>query len=138
MYCNGVEGIYTDMFFKMDNKYKYVKYSIEYMSRCDSDGISHPDEGIKYYVLHELVINDLDEKFEIPEPTGGINFNDDLACLVNNYGRFRYVFDDEETAKNVVKAELLHMIYPYTYMLNDEELNEWKTFLDKQNQEGNK
>ena len=28
MVQNGIEGIYTDMFFEVDGKYRYVKYSI--------------------------------------------------------------------------------------------------------------
>lgn len=129
MPCNGKEGIYTEMWFDKDGKYKYVKFTVNYMSRCDADGISHPAEGVKYYVLHELVIDDLEEKFEIPEPNNEFRWDDGLASLVNDYGRFRYVFDDEETAKSVAGNELLHWIYPYTYIMSDEEGAEWNKFI---------
>lgn len=131
MPSNGKSGIYTDMIFKKDGKYQYRKFSIEYVTRCDSCGISHPEEGIRYYVLHLLEINDLDNTFEIPEPSEDFVFFDDNsnACIVNEYGRFRYVFDDENTAKEVVCAKLKQMIYPYIYILDKEEVVEWKRFL---------
>lgn len=129
MPCNGVDGIYTEMFFEKDGKYQYIKYTIEYCSRCDKDGISHPKEGVKYYVLHELKIDDLEEKFEIPEPTDKFDYNNDLACFVNEYGRFRYVFDDEETAKCVAKKDLKMMLYLYSHLLTEEEIDEWNNFV---------
>lgn len=131
MLQNGVVGIYTDMFFEKDNKYTYLKYSIEYCSRCDKDGMSHPEEGIRYFVLHELRMRDLDEKFEIPEPAREFRWDDRDSHRVNDYGRFRYVFDDVETAKCVVANEVLMILYPYTYLLNEEEGKEWNDFLDK-------
>ncbi|MBQ8039482.1 MAG: hypothetical protein IJ274_06395 [Lachnospiraceae bacterium] len=133
MPCNGIEGIYTDMFFEKNGKYVYLKFSIEFMTRCDNKGIFHPEEEIKYYVLHQLEITDLDNTFQIPEPSDNFNFNDDLACLVNDYGHFRYVFDDVETAKSVVAHEILAIIYPYTYLLSDEEYNEWEDFIQSPN-----
>ena len=132
MSCNPVEGIYTDMNFKKDGKYRYLKYTISYESRCDEKGMSHPEEGTKYYVLHELRADDLEEKIVIPEPSDDFRpfKKNDPATIVNNYGRFRYVFDDEETAKKVVCSELVHMIYPYTYILGDEEGEKWNEFLN--------
>ncbi len=134
MRCNGVEGIYTDMFFERDGKYMYLKYSIEYKSRCDKDGVSHPEEGVKYFVLHELMEYDLSETFKIPEPSDEHDFDldnpeKDLHLLVNDYGRYRYVFDDVETAKKVVAAELRCIIYPYMYLLSEEEGAEWNRFI---------
>lgn len=135
MPCNGVDGIYTDMFFKEGSKYHYMKFSIEYCSRCDEEGLNHPEEGIKYYVLHELQLRDLDEPFVIPEPSNeeGVEFllGESRATLVNDYGRFRYVFDDEETAKNVVKNELKMMLYPYLHILDEDDLEDWKNFILK-------
>ena len=131
MLRNGVEGQYCDMFFEHNGTYEYIKYSIEYKSRCDEKGTSHPDEGVKYYVLHSLVISDLKEKFVIPEPTAAfVEHDDSLSLLVNDYGRFRYVFDDEETAKSVVSHEMLRMIYPYLSILDEEEENEWSRFVN--------
>ena len=130
MPCNGKSGIYTDMFFEKNGMYQYRKFSIEYVSRCDSVGISHPEEGIRYYVLHLLEIDDLDETFEIPEPSDDYDILEETnANLVNDYGRFRYVFDDEETAKSVVCNELKQMIYPFTYILDKEESLEWNRFI---------
>jgi len=130
MPCNGKSGIYTDLFFEKDGKYQYRKFSIEYVSRCDSMGISHPEEGIRYYVLHLLELDDLDETFEIPEPSDDVDFFDDSnAGIVNDYGRFRYVFDDEQTAKEVVSSELKQMVYPFFHILNKEEAVEWKRYV---------
>lgn len=129
MPCNGVDGIYTEMFFKKNEKYEYIKYTIEYCSKCDKEGMSHPEEGVKYYVLHELKIHDLEEKFKIPEPTDKFDYNNDLACFVNEYGRFRYVFDDEETAKCVAKKDLKMMLYLYSHLLTEEEIDEWNNFV---------
>lgn len=129
--CNGVDGIYTDMFFEKGDKFQYVKYSIRYQPRCDKDGISHPEEGTAFYILHELRIDDLEEKFEIPEPNNNSKWNDPYANMVNNYGRFRYAFGDEETAKSVVAAELIQMIYPYGYILSEKEQGEWNSFVNE-------
>ena len=128
--CNGVEGVYTDMFFKQGDTYTYIKYSIEYARRVDSRGLIHPEEPIKYYVLHELILRDLPEPFEIPEPSNKSNFYSN-AHYVSNYGRFRCVFDDEETAKGNIQNELIGLIYPAVFILNEEEEKEWKAFLEK-------
>jgi hypothetical protein len=138
MLQNGIAGIYTDMFFEWDGKYRYIKYSIEYQSRCDGDGLSHSEEGTAFYILHALVIDDLEEKFEIPEPDNHFDWEDTYANMVNNYGRFRYAFSDEETAKSVVSHELLGMIYPYGYLLSDAEAEEWNQFIDNISEEDTK
>ena len=130
MPSNGVAGIYMDMIFKEDEHFKYVKFTIEYVSRCDENGLSHPEEGVKYYVLHLLEENDVQEAVEISDPLEDYPpFADTNANRVNKYGRFRYVFDDEETAKKVVHKELLQMIYPYTYILTYEETRHWNWFV---------
>lgn len=126
---NGVVGIFTDMFFELDNKFQYIKFSIQYQPRCDKDGISHPAEGTAFYILHELTINDLDEKFEIPEPSEKFDIENDISFLINNYGRFRYAFSDEETAKCAAAAQLIHMIYPFGYLLSEDEQKEWNLFV---------
>lgn len=133
MPCNGTDGIYTDMFFERSNKFQYIKYSIRYQSRCDKDGISHPEEGTAFYILHELRIDDLEEKFEIPQPSDKFDWSNSYSNLVNDYGRFRYAFSDEETAKSVVAAELVQMIYPFGYILSDNEQNEWNLFVNEFN-----
>lgn len=129
--CNTLDGVYTDMFFEHDGKYQYIKYSIQYQSRCDQDGLSHPEEGTAYYILHELRLFDLEEKFVIPEPNDKFELENDLAHMVNSYGRFRYAFSDEETAKKVVTNELVQMLYPYTYILSESEIQEWNKFVDE-------
>ena len=134
---NPVEGIYTDMNFKKDGKYDYLKYTISFESRCDENGTSHPEEGTKYYVLHELYLKGLDEEIRIPEPCDRFNpANAGNAALVDNYGRYRHVFDDEETAKKVVCSELLFKIYPCTYILSAEEEEDWYDFLSTFPDEG--
>jgi hypothetical protein len=130
MIQNGIEGIFTDMFFENNGKYRYIKYSIIYQPRCDSDGMSHPEEETAFYILHELRINDLEEKFQIPEPGKHMDWENPYANLVNDYGRFRYAFSEEETAKSVVSNELVMMIYPYGYLLSDAEAEEWNHFVE--------
>ena len=129
MPSNGLEGIYTDMFFNRDDHFNYVKLTIEYQPRCDEDGFTHPEEGIKYYVLHLLEEDDLNETFEIPEPSDDCFDRSTKADKVNDYGRFRYVFDDQETAKKVACNELLQMIYPAMYILTYEEERYLKWFV---------
>lgn len=131
MLCNGVDGIYTDMNFRSNEGYQYIKLTIQYQSRCDAEGFSHPEEGTKYYILHSLRIEALAEKIEIPEPKDTFNpfDDDDDSCMVNSYGRFRYAFDDEDTAKKVACTELIQMLYPYTFILSDEEGKEWDEFI---------
>lgn len=129
MPCNGVAGSYTDMFLMEGERYNYVKFTIKYMYRCDEDGISHPEEGIRYYVLHMLEIRDLEVTFSIPEPSDDYKMTDKTnADIVNSYGRFRYVFDDEETARKVACSELLQIIYPFTHILSEEEFAGWNLF----------
>lgn len=126
---NDIDGIYTDMFFEKDGKYTYIKYSIQYMYRCDERGFSHPEEGVKYYVLHELRMDDLEEAWKIPEPVKKIDPEDTLSLLVNDYGRLCYVFDDIETAKCVAGRCLCRIVYPYAYLLNEAEAKEWNQFI---------
>ena len=135
--CNRLEGVYTDMFFKRKNKYQYIKYSIQYQSRCDKDGFSHHEEEPEFYILHELIIDNLEEKFEIPEPSKNTKWDDPYANMVNNYGRFRYAFSDEETAKSVMAFQLVMMIYPFGYILSDNEQEEWESFVNEYDRERN-
>lgn len=132
MPCNGVDGVYSEMNFLKEGKYQYVKFTVEYQARVDEEGFSWPSEGTKYYVLHELIINDLDEPLETPEPKDDFNFFEDDMGMINCYGAYRCVFDDEETAKKVAGNDLLHHIYPYTHILNEEEIEEWNAFIKEQ------
>lgn len=106
---NGVAGTYTDMYFVRDGHFQYVRFTIEYVARCDKNGISHPEEGVKYYVLHMVDLIDQD--------------------TADDYGIFRYVFDDKKTAKKVIVNELLQMIYPFTLILTYEEKRYWNWFV---------
>ena len=136
---NGKEGIYAYFWFQGEDKFEFVKYTIQYMSRCDEEGMSHPGEGVKYYVLHQLD-KEYDRMLKIPAPSNddGILFREDVPegefhpDIVNDFGRFRYVFDDEETAKKVAANEFLHRIYPYMYILSEEEGKEWNQFIEEQ------
>lgn len=122
---NGLAGIYTDMFFERHGSYTYVKFTIEYVSRCDDAGIIHSEEGTKYFVLHELVLNNVEKKFNIPEPLAHIGgCRDDNSMIVDNYGRYKYVFDDEHTAKRRVADELCNLVVPYVFFLDDSKRQE--------------
>ena len=125
---NPISGVYTDFNFKDKDKYRYVKYSIQYQSMCDSNGLSHPELGTKYYILHEFQIISNDPII-VPEPTGNFTFGA-FDGYINDYGRFRYAFDDEATAKSVACKELLQIIYPYTYILDPEELKEFNKYCE--------
>lgn len=127
----GQRGIYTDINFRSDNGYQYIKFTIQYQPRCDAEGITHSEEGTKYYIFHSLVIDELEEKIEIPAPRDDMApfENDNDSLIVNVYGQFKYAFEDEETAKSVACYELLHLIYPYSYILSEEESKAWSEFL---------
>ena len=125
---NPVDGIYTELSIPKDGKYMYLKYSIQYQPPVDSTGLLHTGDGIKYYILHELRIHDMDEPFQIPPPTKTTERNS-LGNMINDFGRFRFVFDDESTAKEAVRWELLQIISPYTYTLSDEDGKAWNEFL---------
>ncbi len=130
MKMNPLEGYYFYMFTPEinGNGVEMLKFTIHFMSRCDIKGISHPEEGVKYYVLHSFK-EKYKEKFVIPEPIDFFALGS-IGNIVNDYGRFRYIFDDLETATEVAYSELRQMIYPYTYILSEEECNEWNQFID--------
>lgn len=50
---------------------------------------------------------------------------------IMNRLEFRYAFSDEEIAKSVVSRELLSLIYPYGYILSNEEVKEWNSFVEE-------
>lgn len=126
---NGIVGIYFDINLKTgENKYCYLKYTIQYQWRCDENGISHPYEGTDLYILHEYRKDDLSIPIVIPDPSDDKKSYSDV---VNRFGRFRYAFHDEKTAKSVISNELKHIIYPYLYILNDTEKDEWYKFLQE-------
>ena len=131
MPSNGVVGVYSDMFFENNGDYDYIKFTIQYISRCDESGISHPEEGVKYYILHSLMIYDLQKTFAISGPTDDYLpfIQENKSKLLNDYGRFRYVFDDEETTKKVAHIELHHLLYPRTFLFSVEDNYEWEEFI---------
>ncbi len=134
MLNNEKSGIYTVFWFRDEDKWMFLKYTIEYMSRVDAEGFMHPEEGVKYYVLHEYESTQ-DKPLTIPAPADNDRFEYDPETefdpdIVNSFGRFRYVFDDEETAKAVISGELLRRIYPYLFILNEDERSQWKQFIE--------
>lgn len=133
MPCNGKEGVYTYFWFEREDGWQFLKYTIKYCYRVDEKGMTHSDEPVKYYVLHEYK-ETLPEQLKIPEPSDRMSLSKPPEGefpqeIVNSYGRFRYVFDDEETPKKVVSTELLHILYPYLYILTDEERKAWDKFI---------
>lgn len=133
---NGKEGIYTYFWFEKEDGWEFLKFTIQHCHRVDEKGLTHSEEPVKYYVLHELR-EKYPEHYKIPEPSNDSRLLEAPSegefhpTIVNEYGRFRYVFDDEETAKKVVSSELLHILYPYLYILSDEDKSEWNKFVDE-------
>lgn len=121
MIDNSVDGIFAEQCIKNGKRFDYVKYSIVYKYRTDENFISYPNEGIKYYVLHSVQMNDLKKRFRTPEPKENVNLEDWRALSVNKYGDFRAVFSDEVTAKKAAASLFLHMIYPYQFIMTEEE-----------------
>lgn len=128
-------GIYSDMNIPKGDKFTYIKFTIQYQSRCDENGLSHPKEGIKYYILHSLKIDDLTEPLIVPKPCNTDNLQTSsqisTALTVNNFGRFRYAFDDVETAKKVAVKEDEQMIMPLLHCLTKEDYSDVKEFIEK-------
>lgn len=126
-------GIYSDINIPKGDKFTYIKFTIQYQSRCDENGLSHPKEGIKYYILHLLKIDDLAEPLIVPKPcnTGNIQTDSQIsaALTVNNFGRFRYAFDDVETAKKVAVKEVEQLITPFLHCLTNEDYSDVKEFI---------
>lgn len=136
MIQNGKEGVYTCFWFKKGDKYELVKYTVKYEYKIDEKWCCYPDEGVKYYLLYEYR-NEFDRKYLLQEPTTESSIFLEKApdgyldqCFCNNYGRFCHVYDDEHTAKSAAKYGLLHIIYPMTYVLSDDECEEWNKFVD--------
>ncbi|MBD5129351.1 MAG: hypothetical protein HDT43_05455 [Ruminococcaceae bacterium] len=133
---NSKRGIYTYFWFEKGNEFEFLKFTIQHCHRVDEKGVTHSDESVKYYVLHEFC-EKYPEQYGIPEPSRNSrlieepNEGEFHPTIVNSYGRFRYVFDDEETAKKFVSSELLHILYPYLYILSDEDKKEWNKFVDE-------
>ena len=133
---NGKEGIYTYFWFEKNDGWEFLKYTIQYCHRVDERGLTHTDEPVKYYVLHAFG-KEYPEQYKIPEPSSDPRLYVDppegefRPTIVNEYGRFRYVFDDEETAKKVVSYELRHMLYPNLYIMPNEDESEWNKFVDE-------
>lgn len=130
-------GIYSDMNIPKGDKFTYIKFTIQYQSSCDENGLSHPEEGIKYYILHSLKIDDLTEPLIVPKPCNAevsqTSSQVSAALSVNNFGRFRYVFDDVETAQKVAIKEIEQMITPLLRCLTKEDYRNVKGFIEKYN-----
>lgn len=130
-------GIYSDMNIPKGDKFTYIKFTIQYQSRCDKNGFSHPKEGIRFYILHSLKIDDLTEPLIVPKPCNAevsqTSSQVSAALSVNNFGRFRYVFDDVETAQKVAIKEIEQMITPLYHCLLKVECDDVKNFIEKYN-----
>lgn len=102
-------------------------------SSMDENGFSCHKEGIKYYILHLLKIDDLTEPLIVPKPCNTGNIQTDsqnsAALTVNNFGRFRYAFDDVETAKKVAVKEVEQLITPFLHCLTNEDYSDVKEFI---------
>ena len=129
MIGNGVSGYYTEFNIEKDEGFEYVKYTIEFRYRTDEQCISHPEEGIKYYLTYEFIERDIEEPFTIPEPTENTDFDDREALSVNDYGRMFQIYEDIETAKRSISYMFLHRIYPLGFMLKDEDVEEWNKYV---------
>lgn len=126
-------GIYSDMNIPKGDKFTYIKFTIQYQSRCDKNGFSHPKEGIRFYILHSLKIDDLTEPLIVPDSCNTENVQTDSqissSLTVNNFGRFRYAFDDVETAKKVAVKEVEQLITPFLHCLTNEDYSDVKEFI---------
>ena len=131
MPCNGQWGIFMDINLKDEesDRYHYCRYTIQYQPRCDANGISHPEEGTAFYLLYRFMLHNLPEPFIIPAPSDDYDCESNHIYSVNDFGEFRYAFDDEEIAKQVVSADIKQRIYPYLHILSQEELDEWNEFV---------
>lgn len=119
---NGKRGIYAEFIHdNEDGTWTYIKYSIRYHYRVDNRGCSHPDEGVKYYVLAKIENKDLKED---PYKYSAANYH------YASDGNFIDVFEDEETAKAVAMVHLKVLLYPFTFILSDEEGEEWNKFIE--------
>lgn len=133
---NPKDGIYTYFWFEKEDGWEFLKFTVQHCHRVDEEGLTHSEEPVKYYVLHEFR-EKYPERYKIPELDRDppLSWNKSAGefypSIVNEYGRFRYVFDDEETAKKVVSRELLHILYPYLYILSEEDRSAWNKFIDE-------
>lgn len=132
----GKEGIYTFFWLPNRKEWDFIKYTIKYQHPIDNDGRIHTEEPVKYYVLFEHRSKHGMKK-TIPAPDSEHNpmakeTDTELSpYIVNDFGSFCFVFSDEETAKEIVKAKLKNMIYPYLSILSDEEGVQWNQFMEK-------
>ena len=132
MPCNGKSGIYT-YFFLHDDNITFIKYTIEYQHPMTSSFVELNDKPIKYYILHQYKDDNLSNELLIPEPNN--NYTMDVKDgyfspdIVNNFGKFLAVFDDEAIAKESIYANMNMIIYFYLYFLNEKQLDEWNEFI---------
>ena len=94
--------------------------------------LSHKEEGIKYFCLHSFHLSDLPQEYKTPELD---EVESDYRLSINNLGYLCAIFDDIDIAKLAVKQHILGLLYPRSYILEDDESKEWADFL-RENGEG--
>ena len=129
--------IYSDMNISKGDKFTYIKFTIQYQYLFDKKGLSRTKEVIRFYILHSLKIDDLIEPLIVPKPcnTENLQTSSQISTVltVNIFGRFRYAFDDVETAKKVAVKEVEQMITPLLRCLTKEDYRDVKGFIEKYN-----
>ena len=147
MIQNSQDGEYAILYIPdpSKNKYDFYKFSIGYEYRVDEQFVTHPAEGIMCYTLHIMEArgeDGFDMMYSVPDPTKDFSlliFTDSKRyyeqgylppSIINDYGRFKAVFIDMITAKKACLAYLRRIIYPYGYILSDEDQIEFNKFVN--------
>jgi len=132
----GKQGVYSFFWIPDDNEWTFIKYTVKYQPPVDKDGRIHTEETVKYYVLFEHRSKHSAKKV-IPAPNSehdpkAKETDTELSpYIVNDFGSFCFVFSDEDTAKEIVKAKLKNIIYPHLSILSEEEGAAWDRFIDE-------
>jgi hypothetical protein len=148
MYCNGNEGQYATLWVPNKDKFDFYKFTIKYGYRVDENLVSYPMEGIMHYILFIFECRDkYDKILKIPQPNQSIDLYTSSEeyyergyfspTIVNEYGNFKAVFSNIETAEKACYSYLRHIIYPYGYILSEEDQEEFNIFVTKFREEHN-
>lgn len=118
-------GVFVYFWLKHPDNFELWKYLILYEYDVDGEGISHPDDGIKYYVLFEYT-HTYDYEYPIDRSNRTEQFSPNI---IDQFGRYMHVFCELKIAKKAAAAAALNKIYPYLFLLSDKELIEWNRFV---------